>query len=116
MKTQQEINELADAYYDGMANVMDRFDQINKVDETKKYIMARFGRLPEDDEVSELIVEYKTLEVHKSKTIESFFFKLFIALILVCLCFVAVFSHSIEATIILVVLIVFGGLIYIMEK
>ena len=77
MKTQQEINELADAYYDGMANVMDRFDQINKVDETKKYIMARFGRLPEDDEVSELIVEYKTLEVHKSKTIESFFFKLF---------------------------------------
>lgn len=53
-KTQQQIDEIADAFYDGMASVTDRIEEINKVDETNAYIKKRFGVLPSD---SELIIE-----------------------------------------------------------
>ena len=70
-KTQEQINELADVYYDGMVSVMDRFDEINKVDETNAYIKGRYGVEPTD---SELIIE-GTLEETTEIPLEAYFVK-----------------------------------------
>ena len=61
MKTQQEIDLLADVYYDGMASVIDRLEAIDKVEETNKYIKEKFGKMPSDE--SELIIECRTNEL-----------------------------------------------------
>lgn len=52
--TQEQIDLLADVYYDGMASVMDRIEEISRVEETNAYIKKRFGAEPSD---SELIIE-----------------------------------------------------------
>lgn len=56
MKTQKEINEIADAYYEGMADVIEQIESIDKLEQTNRYMEKRYGQLPTNDE-SELIIE-----------------------------------------------------------
>jgi len=83
-KTQEQINELADVYYDGMASVLDRFDKINKVDETNAYIKKRYGSEPSDSELEiEGTLEEPTeirMEAYAIKWIALFFGLLFFSL------------------------------------
>lgn len=65
VKSEQEINEIADAFYDGMANVTERVEAISKVDETNAYIKERFGVLPTDSEL-EVILDPRNSEKSKS--------------------------------------------------
>ena len=87
--TQEQIDLLADVYYDGMASVMDRIEEISRVEETNAYIKKRFGAEPSD---SELIIE-GTVEEIKDFPVEVYLIKyvaLFFALVFVAIQFLMI--------------------------
>lgn len=81
--TQEQIDLLADVYYDGMASVMDRIEEISRVEETNAYIKKRFGSEPSDSEliIEGPIEEFKktTTEMYAVKYVALFFALLFVA-------------------------------------